>query len=128
MVPPEAGVVTATVPALDDETESPPPALVSSPAPPAVAREERHGLGVQRGAAIGAVGVGAIALVLAGGFALSARSVYGDARAHCTSAGCDSDGIRLGHDAGTSADVATVSIVVGGVALAAAAVLWLTAK
>ncbi len=134
-VPKAAGVVTIDVPPLEDAAppQPPPPAPLTvaplSAAPPASRpREEGRGLGVQRGVAIGTGSVGAIALFLAGGFALSARSVYSDARSHCTSAGCDPDGVRLGHDAGVSADVATVSVIVGGVALAAATVLWLTAK
>jgi tetratricopeptide (TPR) repeat protein len=133
-VPETPAVLTVDVPPLEDAAPPPPPiepalaapslALTPAPAP----SEEKHGLGTQRGVAIGVGSVGAVALFLAGGFALSARSVYEGARSHCTSAGCDPDGVRLGHDAGTSADVATVSVIVGGVALAAAAVLWLTAK
>jgi hypothetical protein len=132
VVPEAPQVVTFEVPPLEDEpAPSPAPSPVATlpgfdartPAP-----EEKRGLGVQRGAALGTAGVGAVALFLAGGFALSARSTYADARTHCTSAGCDPDGVRMGHTAGVDADVATVSLVAGGVALAAATVLWLTAR
>jgi len=131
-IPQAATVVTVDVPRLEDAApaESPPPTpafVATSPIPPPP-DEPKRGLGTQRGIALGVGGVGAAAMLVAGAFALSARSVYSDARSHCSSAGCDPDGVRLGHDAGARADAATASLLVGGVALAAAAVLWLTSK
>ena len=132
VVPEAPQIVTFDVPPLEDDTEphpsAPPGAIVPNGEARASAPDERKGLGVQRGAALGVGGVGAVALFLAGGFALSARSLYSDARTHCTSLGCDPDGVRMGHTAGVDADVATVSLIAGGVALAAATVLWLTSK
>ncbi len=127
--------VTVDVPSLEASPPAAPAPLppratdpVGFPATPSPARDDSRGLGAQRGVAVGAAGVGVVALVLAGGLALSARSIYSDARGHCTSAGCDPDGVRLGHDAGVRADFATAGVIVGGVALAAATVLWLTSK
>lgn len=72
--------------------------------------------------------VGGSALVVGGAFAWSARSTNVESRSHCGLGGqpnaCDDEGLRLRSTAGTRADVATVSIVLGGVALAGAVALW----
>jgi serine/threonine-protein kinase len=109
--------VEVAVPDLEDE----------APAPPNEAKEGSR-FGTQRAAAVGAGAIGVIALGIGAGFALSARGTWADAKTHCQSNGCDPDGVRLGQDAGKSADVATALVIGGGVALAAAVVLWITSR
>jgi hypothetical protein len=69
---------------------------------------------------------GLVAIGVGTAFGLSAASTKSDADAECTSAGCTAAGKSLLADAGSSADVATVGFVVGGVLLATGAVLWIT--
>ena len=89
---------------------------------------EKKGFGTQRAAAVGVGALGVIALGIGGGFALSARGTWADAKTHCQSNGCDPEGVRLGQDAGRAADVATALVIGGGVALCAAVVLWFTSR
>jgi serine/threonine-protein kinase len=110
--------VEVAVPDLEDEPLSP------SPLP----RKEGSRFGAQRTASVSAAALGVIALGVGAGFALSARGTWADAKSHCQSNGCDPDGVRLGQDAGKSADVATALAIGGGVALAAAVVLWITSR
>jgi hypothetical protein len=56
-------------------------------------------------------------------------SKHNDAAAACPAPACaDQNGVDLWHDAQTAGNVSTVAFIVGGVGLAGAAVLWLTAK
>lgn len=66
-----------------------------------------------------AMGVGTV-------FGLKAGRKKSDADARCTSAGCSPEGQSLMAEAGSSADVATVTLVIGAALIATGAVLWLT--
>jgi hypothetical protein len=59
-------------------------------------------------------------------FLFNAASTQRDADAKCTSAGCTPEGKTLMADAGASADVATVTFIVGAALVTTGAVLWLT--
>jgi hypothetical protein len=74
-------------------------------------------------------GVGVVGVALGTYFALSAKSKFNDAQGHCVSGstGCDATATSGSKDAKKQADLATVAFAVGGVGLAGAAVLWLTA-
>ncbi len=92
------------------------------------ATSEQRG-GVQRGVAIGLGGLGVAGLVVGSVFGLKASSKWSDAKQHCAAVpeNCNADGIALQQDATSAARISTIGFVVGGVGLAAGAVLWLTA-
>lgn len=122
--PPGGGtpVLQAPVPA----APSAPPAgpLPDAPLP---APAETHGLGTQKVLGIVAAGVGVVGLGVGGAFGLLAMSKKNDAHNICPNK-CPTDaGVTAWHDAGTAANVSTALFIVGGVGLAAAAVLWFTA-
>lgn len=72
-------------------------------------------------------GSAAIAAGLGTYFAMDASSKWNAARAHCPVASpCDIEGAALSHDAGTSADVATVSFAIAATAVVATVILWIT--
>lgn len=73
-------------------------------------------------------GVGVVGVAVGSVFGLSARSQWNEAVDLCRSDPCSNkEGIQAGKDAASAADASTVFFVVGGVALAAGAVLWFTA-
>ena len=65
------------------------------------------------------VGVGA-------GFGLSSLGKRNDSRAHCSAAGCDAEGVSLRDDAVRNGNVATITMIAGGAALAGGLLLVLT--
>ena len=78
---------------------------------------------VVAGAGIAGVAVGAV-------FGLKSKSSHDDATAHCAGPNetlCDPQGVASGNDAISAGNVSTIAFAVGGVAVAAGAVLWLTA-
>ena len=96
------------------------------PGPPRPEQPETSAWGTQHTLAVVAASGGVVALGVGTVFALKAASTQSDADAKCTSAGCSPEGKILLADAGTSADVATVTFVVGAALVATGAVLWLT--
>ena len=73
-------------------------------------------------------GVGVVGVIVGSAFGLSARGQWNDAVDLCKTNPCsNAAGIKAGKDAGSAADVSTVFFIVGGVALAAGVVLWITA-
>jgi len=73
-------------------------------------------------------GIGLVGVVVGSAFGLSARGQWNDAVDLCKQTPCTNpEGIKAGKDAGSAADASTVFFIVGGVALAAGAVLWFTA-
>jgi hypothetical protein len=84
----------------------------------------------QRAAALAVAGVGVAGIVVGTIFGLRARSTWNDVLAnHCNARDvCDAGAKSLAGDAATSAHVSTASFVAGGVAVAGAVVLWLTAR
>ena len=61
-----------------------------------------------------------VSLALSGVFSLRARSRWADAKTHCNDRlACDAEGLELADQAGTAADGATATLVLGLVALAA---------
>lgn len=71
---------------------------------------------------LGVVGVG-----VGAGFGLSSLGKRNESRAHCSALGCDSDGVSLRDDAVRNGNVATISMIAGGAALAGGLLLVLTA-
>ncbi len=109
--------------------ETPPPRAASTPIAPAPAPRQ-GGLGGQRIGALAAAGVGVVALGVGTVVAIGATSKNSDSKAHCLSSDpnmCDPTGLSLRADARSAGNLGTAMFVVGGVALAAGATLWLTA-
>jgi serine/threonine-protein kinase len=122
----DAAKVSVAVPILpEDSAAAPPPASGSGSAPPP--DQSRPG-GTQRTIAI-AAGVGGIVGIGIGTFfGLKAGSTWNDAKSHCSPyPHCGPEGAKLSDDASSQATISTIGFVVGGVALAAGAVLWFTA-
>jgi hypothetical protein len=123
---------TVAVPPLED----PPSLELHAPAasPPVVEPTERVSppaprppFGVQRAASLGALGLGVAGMILGTYWSLEAKSLLDESNdGHCRGNLCDATGVQARHDAGQDADFATAAFSVGGVALAAGAVLWLT--
>jgi hypothetical protein len=97
---------------------------------PSRAPDNSHGPGAQKIGGIAAVSAGAVGLGLGVFMALGAKSKNSDSKAHCLNPNdpnaCDAVGVGLRNDAKSSADIATVAFIAGGVALAAGAALWFT--
>lgn len=109
---------TITIPALEDQ-----PVAVEAPKP---ADEGPKGEW-QKPAAFVAGGVGVVAIGVSTALVLSARSLMSDSEAHCVANACDPTGIDLRDRAVARGNVATAFFVVGAVAIAGGAVLYLTA-
>jgi hypothetical protein len=100
--------------------------VVSGGAPSEAA--ERGGLGTQRILAIVAAGVGVVGLGVGIGYGLESMSKHDQAHNICPDPMCpDVNGVNLWSDATSAGTVSTVAFIVGGVGLAAGAVLWFTA-
>lgn len=105
----------------------PPPAPVTSPAPPPAPPAEKgsSGPGVL---VIGLGALGVVGLAVGTTFGIMASSKYDDSKQHCRATDenlCDQQGVDLRDQAFTFGNVATASFIVGGVALASAATLWI---
>lgn len=73
-------------------------------------------------------GVGVVGLGLGGAYALMANSKYNESTDDCDlddANACGPKGIELRNNARTKGDIATVSMIVGGAALAGAGIVWL---
>lgn len=82
----------------------------------------------QKTAALAAGGAGVVALGVATAFGLETLSLKRAANDHCpTDVTCDAEGFARGQDAHRAATVSTVIFLLGGAAVSAGVVLWLTA-
>lgn len=72
-------------------------------------------------------GAGVVGLGLGAGFAVSSLGKRNDSRSHCVGNQCDASGVGLRDDAIRNGNIATVSTIVGGAAVAGGIVLILTA-
>ena len=96
------------------------PDVLPPPAPATSGWGTMHTLAlVSAASGLVAIGIGSV-------FGLQAAGTKSDADGKCTSAGCSAEGKTLLTDAGNSADVATVTLVVGAALVATGAVLWFT--
>ena len=111
--------------------ESPSPQPAPEEPQPGVSKpvgREGGGMAKQKTLALAAGGVGVAGVVIGGIFGLIANSKWSEAQADCGAA-CRADAPARNErsEALTAATVSTVGFVVGGVGVAAGAVLWLTA-
>jgi hypothetical protein len=106
-----------------------PPPTTPAPALPSLppATETSQGLGTQKILAIVAGGVGIAGLGVGTAFGLIAMSKKNDAQSACPNQCATSDGVTKWSDAASAGNVSTIAFIVGGVGVAGAAVLWLTA-
>lgn len=117
--------VVIEVPELGDDVSSKGGAPGVAPGAPA----SPSGMGTQRVTALGLGGIGVAGLAVGTVLGALALSKWGEAKdGHCDAANaCDDRGLALHAEAMTMAHVSTAGFVVGGVGLAAATVVWLTA-
>ena len=86
------------------------------------------GLGQQRTFALIAAGVGVVGIGVGTVFGFKSKSHHDEAEKYCNGSECtDVRGVNAGTDAHAAGNVSTVAMIVGGVGLAGAAVLWFTA-
>ena len=136
----DADRVSVSVPILGDEPPpeaAAPPQLTaadaeSTPVRPAPAEEPGNPGGTQRALAIVAAALGVAGIATGTVFGLKAASNWSDAKGQCPSErfafpACPENAVRLSDEASQAGTVSTVSFIVGGAGVAAAAALWLTA-
>jgi hypothetical protein len=125
----DASVSTVTIPQLDPEpvvAAAPVAERPLDPGPPP--RDERPaGWSAQRTVGVAVAGAGVVGVVIGAAFGLVAKSRNNDALTHCVGNHCDDQGLALTDSAKTAATGSTVAFVLGGAALAAGGVLFLTA-
>jgi hypothetical protein len=107
----------------------PTPAAKPIEAPPLDQGAHSSSSSTQRTAGIIVGAVGVVGIGIGAVFALGASSKWSDAKAKCTAYpyGCNQDSMDARSSAQSKASVATIAFIVGGVAVAGGAVLWLTA-
>ena len=125
-IPDDASTTNLVIPPLAEAEKDAPPAVV---APVAAPTPEAPPTPSNTTRTIGMVlaGTGVVAIGVGGYLALSARSKYHDADAHCPAAGCDDIGAKQTEDARSLGNVATVVMGAGLAIGVTGAVLWLTA-
>jgi hypothetical protein len=102
------------------------PTTAAPPFPPSPGRQASGS--TQRILAVVAGGVGVVGLGVGTAFGIGASSRKNEAQSACPGNPCSTeDGAAKWSSAGAAGNVATVGFIAGGAALAAAAVLWLTA-
>ena len=124
--------VSVSVPILPDEPEQAGPVLAQEAQPPASkttvadSGSAAHDSGsTRRILAIVAAGVGVVGLATGTIFGVKAASTWSDAKASCDPYPyCGEKAPKLSKDAAESGTISTIAFVVGGVGLAAGALLW----
>jgi hypothetical protein len=97
-------------------------------APPQGGEQGSSGLGGQRIGALALGGVGVAGVVVGSIFGVQAMSKHEDAKKTCAGTSCTTlEGVKAGNDAHSAANVSTIALIAGGVALAGGLALWLTA-
>jgi hypothetical protein len=83
----------------------------------------------QRAIGIGVGVVGVLGVTTGTIFGLRAKSIWADAKMHCTTypGVCDQAGVNLGQDAEEASGISTVAFVIGGAGLIGGAILYFTA-
>jgi hypothetical protein len=89
--------------------------------------ESGAGMGTQKVLALVAGGVGIVGLGVGGAFGLAAMSQKNDANSACPNACATQDGVNKWSSAGSSARIADIGFIAGGLGLLGGAVLWFTA-
>jgi hypothetical protein len=130
--------ISVAVPILPDEpvaAELPTPPLTPAPAPVATlttstttSRTDSNPGATQRTIAIVTAAVGVVGIATGTVFGIKTASTWSDAKADCHPyPHCSDAGRKLSQDAQSSGTISTVAFIVGGLGIAAGAVLWFTA-
>jgi tetratricopeptide (TPR) repeat protein len=120
-----AEAAKAATPAASASPSLPPPAPAPVPPPDGDRPAAKSGNGPW---VVTLAGIGVVGLGLGTTFAILAKSKYNDSLNDCDADApnlCGASGMELRNDARTKGDIATVSFIVGGAALAGAGVVWL---
>ncbi|HET7540362.1 MAG TPA: hypothetical protein VFK05_10845 [Polyangiaceae bacterium] len=104
------------------------PAAAASPKSEPPAPEQSRGIGPQRTAALVSGGVGVAGVIVGSVFGVLAINRKNDAEKSCPDVCPDQPSVDKWNSAQQAGNVSTVAFIVGGVGLAAGAVLWFTAK
>ena len=123
----ESDTARVTVPALGDAAANAEAATPSTPAPLPPTTESGGSGGGLRTAGLITAGAGVVALGVGTFLALDAKSSYDAAKKKCDGTTCGDAPFQESEDARSQGTIATVVFVVGGVALATGATLWLIA-
>jgi serine/threonine-protein kinase len=128
-IEPGPSVATVRVPALE---ALPPPVAVPLSAAPTVTTPPEKGSswGTQKTVALVTGGVGAVGLAVGAAFGGLTLAKTSDAKGHCSGGSpllCDPTGIDLHGSAKTSANIANVALALGGAAVIAGVVVFVTA-
>ena len=119
-VPPGASKTVVDIPALENEA-------VVAPVRQASIVPDKPG-GNQRTAAIVVGAAGVIGVGVGAVFGIMSLSNHADAKKHCDANNfCDATGVSSGDDAIRAGNISTIAFAAGGVFLAGAGILWLTA-
>jgi hypothetical protein len=123
--PRAASAAAGSPPSTQTAGTSPTPAPAQNEAKPIA---EASPFGTQRVVALAAGGVGVAGVVVGTVFGLKAKSKRDDANETCSGSSCTTmEGVQLNKDAQSAATVSTIAFIVGGVGLAGAVALWVTA-
>ncbi|HEY4102517.1 MAG TPA: tetratricopeptide repeat protein [Polyangiaceae bacterium] len=128
----DAAKLAVEVPALAPLAPgAPQPALAAAPVSPPASDQGTHSNAgsTQRTAAIVVGAIGVVAVGIGAVFGLGASSKWSSAKTECTDYpyGCSQAALDDKSSASSKASAATVAFIVGGAAIAGAAVLWFTA-
>jgi hypothetical protein len=116
------------VPDLEKEVPTSPETSVSPTGAAATTPSDSKpegGIG-NRWPALVAGGIGVVGIGVGTVFGLKSMSAHDDAEKACKGNQCTAEGVELRDDALAAGNVSTVAFIVGGVGLAAGAVLWFT--
>jgi len=109
-------------------SEAEPKAAPLAAQTPSAEEHAASGLGGQRIGALALGGVGVAGVVVGSIFGVQAMSKHSEAKKSCEGTQCTSpEGVKAGNDAHSAANVSTIAMIAGGVALAGGVTLWLTA-
>jgi hypothetical protein len=122
-----SNVVVPALVVIEKPVSPPPDATTPEQKPTATIGPEKEGLATRRVVAIGVGGAGVVAVAVGAVLGLTAISTINDADARCMGQRCDVEGVNLADRARAQANLSTVFFAGGAVAIAVAAVLWVTA-
>ncbi len=118
---------TPSITPLATQPNAPPAPTSAASSPELPATASGHGLGTQKILALVAGGLGIVGLGVGSAFGVMAVSQKSDAQNACPGTQCPTqDGVNKWSNAGTTGDISTIGLILGGVAIAGAAVLWFT--
>lgn len=126
----DGSITVITIPELAKEVPSSPessvtPTVPTSTKPADTPETSKPGFVAQHWPALTAGAVGVVGVAVGSVFGLKSMSKKDEADQHCDGAKCrDTEGVNLRNDAYAAGNISTIGFAIGGVGLAAGAVLW----